>query len=113
MTSKEDVLAIVQEFANMLAAQFGEKLNDVILYGSYARGDFNKNSDVDVLVVLDMEHDRIEKLRKTVCQIAVEADWNCDTFIVPTLSGRCEFERFGDTSAFYRNVVREGVRMLA
>ena len=113
MTSNEDVLMIVREFANMLAAKLGEKLSDVILYGSYARGDFNKSSDIDVLVILDMEQDSIEKLRKPICQIAIEADWNYDTFIVPTLSGRSEFERFGDTSAFYRNIAREGVRMLA
>jgi predicted nucleotidyltransferase len=32
---------------------YGRRLRDVLLFGSYARGDFDAESDVDILVVLD------------------------------------------------------------
>lgn len=32
---------------------YGNRLKGVYLFGSYARGDYNENSDVDVLIVLD------------------------------------------------------------
>lgn len=32
---------------------FGARLRRVVLFGSYARGDANEDSDVDVLVVVD------------------------------------------------------------
>ena len=41
-----------QEVKQALTELYGERLDRVILYGSYARGDFHAESDVDYLVVL-------------------------------------------------------------
>jgi len=46
--------SIVEAFKKV----FGENLVSVALFGSYARGDFNENSDIDVLVVLKSVVDR-------------------------------------------------------
>jgi len=45
------------------AKVFGDNLVSVVLFGSYARGDFNKGSDVDVLVVLEDLADRYSVLK--------------------------------------------------
>jgi predicted nucleotidyltransferase len=36
-------------FRNTLEGRFGGRLRELILYGSYARGEANEDSDVDVL----------------------------------------------------------------
>lgn len=41
-----------QEVKQALMALYGDRLDRVVLYGSYARGDFHAESDVDYLVVL-------------------------------------------------------------
>ncbi len=46
---------IVREFKAALQALYGERLHDVILYGSYARGDYDEESDIDLMVVLTDE----------------------------------------------------------
>ena len=46
---------IVREFKAALQDLYGERLHDVILYGSYARGDFDEESDIDLMVVLNDE----------------------------------------------------------
>ncbi len=46
-------LAIVRVLAHRLAEAYGERLRGVYLYGSRARGDHDRGSDVDVLIVLD------------------------------------------------------------
>lgn len=43
---------IVREFAKALQALYGDRLVDVVLYGSYARGDYDEESDIDLMVVL-------------------------------------------------------------
>lgn len=36
-----------------LTELYGQRLKAVYLFGSYARGDYNRNSDLDVMIVLD------------------------------------------------------------
>jgi predicted nucleotidyltransferase len=43
----------LQRFGDALRSQFGARLVDFVLFGSYARGDAHEDSDVDVLVAID------------------------------------------------------------
>ena len=33
--------------------RYGDKIREIILYGSYARGEASKDSDIDLLVLID------------------------------------------------------------
>jgi len=48
MRTREEILKILQERKPDLEKKFG--LTRLALFGSYARGDYRKNSDVDILV---------------------------------------------------------------
>ncbi len=43
---------VLDEFKAELRKLYGEQLTDIILYGSYARGEATPESDIDVMVVL-------------------------------------------------------------
>jgi predicted nucleotidyltransferase len=45
-------LPVVQDVALSLQKLYGDRLYKIILYGSYARGDQNDESDIDFLVLL-------------------------------------------------------------
>lgn len=47
------IAPIVRDFKTTLQTLYGERLQDVVLYGSYARGDYDDESDIDLLVVLN------------------------------------------------------------
>lgn len=49
---KTQVLAVVATFKQSLQAIYGERLVQMVLFGSQARGEARPNSDIDVLVVL-------------------------------------------------------------
>ena len=42
---------------------YGRHLQSVILYGSYARGDFTKDSDVDIMILLNLTEEEIKEYR--------------------------------------------------
>jgi uncharacterized protein len=43
----------LEEYAKRLRVVFGDRVRDVRLFGSFARGDADEDSDVDVLVLVD------------------------------------------------------------
>jgi predicted nucleotidyltransferase len=49
----ERARAVARQFAAAARRHFGKRLKAVRLYGSAARGDWTKESDIDVLVLLD------------------------------------------------------------
>ncbi|GAA4401211.1 nucleotidyltransferase domain-containing protein [Nibrella viscosa] len=51
----EQLRSLTQELKQALTDLYGERLDKVILYGSYARSDFHDESDVDVLAVLRVD----------------------------------------------------------
>ena len=45
--------AIVNQIKRYAIEKYGTKIKQVILYGSYVRGEASKHSDIDVLIVVD------------------------------------------------------------
>ena len=53
----ETVKLAVSQFSRELKRMLGERLVRVVLYGSYARGTYHDNSDVDIMVLVNMSED--------------------------------------------------------
>jgi predicted nucleotidyltransferase len=51
-STPHDIDAIIHEAVTGLRALYGDRLREVLLYGSYARGEAHEESDIDLLVVL-------------------------------------------------------------
>ncbi len=48
-----NIQKLLSELKVKLARLYGSRLKGIYLFGSYARGDYNESSDVDVMIVLD------------------------------------------------------------
>ena len=53
------------ELSSQLKEKFKDKIEEIIVFGSYARGDFNEDSDVDLLIVVN-DNEIEEDVRKVV-----------------------------------------------
>ena len=51
----ESIAELTEEFVSGIRELYGERLDKVVLFGSYARGEQQEESDVDFLVVLNDE----------------------------------------------------------
>ena len=113
MQTKAEVETIVSNMAHQIKAELGEKLNSVILYGSYARGDFEEYSDVDVMVLVNTPHEHIKKYWDTIVNIAIELGWENNLLISPVIQSIEIFEKYKEASGFYKSVIAEGVQISA
>jgi len=101
-----DVIDIVKEFKELLKSVHKDNLRAVILFGSMARGDFDDESDIDVLVVLNDISDYMVELDKTF-QIQYELGMKYDAVISCILAKSADYESKLDT--LFLNIHREGL----
>ena len=59
---KRELEEILKKYTADVRAIYGERLCEVILYGSYARGDYREDSDIDIMILVDM--DEMENIPK-------------------------------------------------
>ena len=52
-----------------LTELFGSRLEKVLLYGSYARGEQDEESDIDVMAPVDLPREQLETNRHDLCGI--------------------------------------------
>lgn len=105
---------IVYMFSAQARKLLGAKLSKIILYGSYARGDFRDNSDVDVMILVkDMTENEIRLAEEALCDIAFDIELERGTHISAILKDETQFESWENTLPFYINVRREGVEISA
>lgn len=52
--TEEKIREVVERFAEEAKKIYGVRLQSIILYGSCACGDFEKDSDIDILVLLEV-----------------------------------------------------------
>ena len=57
---------ISSEFRNKTKSIMGDSLKQMILYGSYARGDYGDNSDMDIMVLTELTDDRIIQIEDEI-----------------------------------------------
>ena len=113
MTIKKSVnkkaVKIVKEVRELCSLLFGNKLHDVYLYGSYARGDFDEYSDVDILVTADITEKQLIKYNSIILDIDCKLTNKYDMMVSVILVPLQRFSRFSNDLPFYRNVINEGI----
>lgn len=65
---------------------YGEQLKAVILYGSYARGDFGPDSDIDIMILVDLPDDEIRSRGHTLSDITFDYNFDNQLEIMPIVS---------------------------
>ena len=93
----------LQEFVYYLRKSNPDQVEVVALFGSKARGDSQRDSDIDILVILSQE-DR--SLRRAILKQAARISLEYDVLLSPRVIGA---ERWSQMRGFslYSNVARE------
>ena len=105
------VQMILSKYVSELEKIYGAYLKSVILYGSYARGDFSEESDIDIMILLDLDDMLIKKYRHELSRITYDFNMDYNIDIKPIAKSQEHFEKWEDTYPFYKNVKNEGVKL--
>jgi len=87
---------------------FRENLSKIILYGSYARGDYHITSDVDIMILVTLSDEEIKRVENQVFDCAFDLEMKYGVDISPIIKNEIHYEYWVDTLPFYRNIQQEG-----
>ncbi len=104
---KVEAERIVEELSQQLGSEFGDRIDQVILFGSYARDEANEESDIDLLVVGDVTLNE-------VIDVTYPLSLKYGIYISPIVMSREHFEMLkAEETGFIKSVLSEGVTVYA
>ena len=105
-TKNEKLNRLLPEIEKKIRDLFGEKVLKIILFGSYARGDYDPESDVDIMVIVDDES--LEIYRKKGIELT-NYYLEKERILISIIVEKAKIvEKYKNHSPFLINVVKEG-----
>ena len=100
MTYKDKVAAITKQFRQAVESKYN--IIEMKLFGSFARGDYSKTSDIDLMVRLSKVDRNIEEdLFNIAYDLELEYDCVIDVIVLP--------QNFNNNIMIYQNIQKEGI----
>lgn len=115
MSNKEKVNSILTEFSRQVVEVFDDKLSEIILFGSYARGDYDSESDVDIMILMNISRDEEHLYSHELVKIIenIYDIFGYSLVLSPIVTSNDFFNEWKNYLPFYKNVISEGVKIVA
>jgi len=111
MCTKSQLNIVTSSVAKEAKRLLGDKLDAVILYGSYARGDYDEESDIDIMVRIKCSRDDLMKYFYEFSDIGSQLSLDNDVTVSILIYDTDTFNRYKTAMPFLVNVEREGVKV--
>ena len=102
---------LINQYVSDVKDIYGRHIKRIILYGSYARGDFHRDSDIDIMVLVDLPDTQIESYSDALSELGFNYNINHDVWFMPVVKNAQQFGQWCTVYPFYSNVVKEGVML--
>jgi len=106
-----DIKGILDLYTEEIKKIYGCHLQKIILYGSYARGEENELSDIDIMILVDLEDLEIKEYADKLSDMTFDINMDYDVIIMPIVKNETHFKYWVSVYPFYNNVEREGVAL--
>ena len=111
INGREEVKIYLDKYILGLQRIYKTTLEKVILYGSYARGDYTEDSDIDIMILLNISDMEIKNYRELLSELTYEFNTNYNLDIKPIAKSKEEFLKWINAYPFYANVQKEGIEL--
>ena len=102
-----DVSEILTELKNHLIENYGSSVQDVILFGSRARGDASEYSDFDVLIVLKRKYSPKDEDR--ILDLCYDIDLKYNILIDVHIMSEREKNSIRGRQPVFKNAIKSGI----
>ena len=100
---------MLERYKEAVSQILGERLKRIILYGSYARGDFKQDSDMDIMILADIQPEEISNLADRIYDITYDFEVKYEMEINPSIQSIQVYEQWKGVYPFFMNIEKDGV----
>ena len=100
---------LIEQYIEAVKKIYGSHVRQIILYGSYARGDFRSDLDVDIMILLDLSDLELKAYGQQLSYMTYDFNMDHDLDIKPIAKSEAHFNKWIVNYPFYANIHREGV----
>ena len=111
--SRKELDVLLREVYHAMQDIFGDKLISVILYGSYARGDYDGESDIDIAILANADREELKQYHHSLVSQMSRFMMDYDALVSLTEIPVQDFEEYKNILPYYRSIDKEGVRLSA
>lgn len=111
MCTMSQLNLISEQMVECYRAIYGTDVIGIFLYGSYARGDYEDDSDIDFTAIVKGNRIELQQKLKRVWDISTDIGLENDVVVSPTVIPYDEFEEYKETLPYYMNIIKEGKRI--
>ena len=112
MYSQQQVNDVVRKICQEIAVLLPRDHVEAILFGSYARGDADAGSDIDVLVLVDSSRQKISDINWKIGSLAADFLVNEGIVVSPIVENRDYYLSNAEVLPFFRSIQYEGVKQI-
>lgn len=102
---------LLQQYISNACKIYGNHLRQIVLYGSYAREDYNAESDIDIMILLDLSDEEIKEYRHCLSDMTYDFNMDYDINIKPIVKNEEHYQKWISVYPFYQNIDKEGVTL--
>lgn len=106
----EELRNILKAYAQKIHELLGEHLTDIILYGSYARGEATPESDINILILANLTETQIHEIEPDIMLYTYEVNVANDILIQPLVKPYKLYHFWSSVYPLYQKIDSEGVK---
>lgn len=106
-----ELKAITDEVVKRILENDKLRISKIILYGSYARGDADDGSDIDIMVLCNDSQEKANAYAMDIFRRADQVAFENDILIQTNVKNEEFFNHWVDDLPYYYNIKHEGVML--
>lgn len=107
----DDLSELVKNYRGAIAEALEGKLVRIVLFGSYAQGDYNHDSDMDMMILADVQQKEISYYADIVYDITYDFEEKYCMEINPCVQSIHTYNQWKEIDPFFMNIEKDGVSL--
>ena len=105
----EKINLLLNDYKSTIEELLGAHLVRILLYGSYARGDFNQNSDIDIMILANVPQEEVSSYADKIYDITYDFEIQYGIEINPSIQSNTTYNQWKNVYPFFINIEKDGV----